>query len=137
MLSQIHKRGGRAFEKMLREKGVDAFTGAQGKILYVLWENGSMPISRICEMTSLANTTLTGMLDYMERLGLVTRAMNPDNRRQIIVSLSPLAEGLRDEYEDVSRQTLDIFYDGFSVDEITAFENMLNRILENYRKRGY
>ena len=136
-MAQIRHVSGRAFNKILKEKGIDAFNGAQGKILYVLWEKGSMPISQIKKFTSLANTTLTGMLDHLEKSGLVTRAINPANRRQVIVSLTPLAESLKNDCDDVSRITSEIFYAGFQEEEIIAFENMLRRILRNYTERGY
>jgi hypothetical protein len=38
LISQIHQLKGRVFEKMLKDIGLEAFNGAQGRILYVLWE---------------------------------------------------------------------------------------------------
>lgn len=70
LISQIKQLQGRVFEKMLKESGVDAFNGAQGRILYVLWEHERLTISEIGRLTSLANT-LTSMLDRMEEGGLL------------------------------------------------------------------
>ena len=102
----------------------------------MLWENGTLPIARIKELTSLAGTTLTGILDHMEKAGLVTRRTNPANRRQVLVSLAPLSEGLRNEYEEVSQATNELFYKGFTEDEVEAVEQMLRRILQNHTERG-
>ncbi len=66
LMTQIKQVGSRVFEQMLREYGVSAFNGAQGKILYVLWEYGELPITGIAKYTSLAKTTLTSMLERME-----------------------------------------------------------------------
>ena len=63
--SQIRHLSSRIFEKMLRDSGVDAFNGAQGRILYVLWENERLTITEIGKMTGLAKSTLTSMLDHM------------------------------------------------------------------------
>ena len=134
LISQIHKLSGRAGEKILKEKGIEAFTGAQGRILYVLWEMGSLPISEIGNLTSLANTTLTSMLDYMENSGLVRRTPNPADRRQVIISLTPKAEGLKEDYDEVSEKCSQVFYAGFTEDEIVGFENTLRRILANLQK---
>ena len=92
-------------------------------------KNGTLHIARIKELTSLAGTTLTGMLDYMEKAGPVTRRTDPTNRRQVLASLTPLSEGLRNEYEEVSQATNELFYKGFTEDEIEAFEQMFRRIL--------
>jgi len=135
LISQIKQLGGRAFEKILKQSGVDAFSGAQGRILYVLWENGSLTITEICRLTSLAKTTLTAMLDKMEKSGLVERIPDRNNRRQIFVGLTPKAGGLRDAYERVSEETNEIFYAGFTEDEISHFENTLRRIIQNFEKR--
>ena len=44
LVTKIKQLGDRIFEKVLAEKGVDAFNGAQGRILYVLWQQDGVPI---------------------------------------------------------------------------------------------
>lgn len=135
LISRIRHLSGRWFEKLLKDSGIDAFNGAQGRILYVLWENGTLSISEISRLTSLANTTLTSMLDRMEAQGLITRAVNPQNRRQIQVSLTEKALALRSDYDRVSDDVNDVFFEGFTEAEIRQFEDMLRRIIANYEKR--
>ena len=131
LVSQIKQLQARAFERMLRDSGVDAFNGAQGRILYVLWERGRLTISEIGRLTSLAKTTLTGMLDRMEDAGLVVRTPDPVNRRQIHIELTEQARGYREAYDRVSREMGERFYQGFSDEEIKSFEQQLRRILYN------
>ena len=132
LISQIRQISGRIFEKILKESGVEEFNGAQGRILYVLWEHNSLTISEIARLTSLANTTLTSMLGRMEKQSLIERRPDPDNRRQIIITAAEGAEKLRSEYERVSDLTNEIYYAGFSEEEILLFESMLRRILRNH-----
>ena len=40
LVTKIKQLGDRIFEKILSEKNIDAFNGAQGRILYVLWQIG-------------------------------------------------------------------------------------------------
>ena len=134
LISQIRQIGNRAFEKILRENGVDAFNGPQGRILYVLWEHENLSISDIAKLTSLANTTLTGMLDRMESQGLVVRVPDKENRKKISIILTPEAAKLRAAYDEVSERSNEIFYNGFSEDEIVIFEDTLRRILKNYKE---
>ena len=131
MLSRIRSLSGRSFERMLRANGMDAFNGPQGRILYVLWERGEMPISDIAHLTGLAKTTLTSMLSRMEEQGLIRRIPNEHNRRQIIVRLTDRAREYRDSYEHVSDQANELFYKGFTEPEIRAFERTLMRIIDN------
>ena len=70
LVTKIKQLGDRIFEKVLAEKGVDAFNGAQGRILYVLWQQDGVPIKTISETCGLAITSLTTMLERMERQAL-------------------------------------------------------------------
>lgn len=134
MLSQIHQLSGRAFEKMLKESEVDAFNGAQGRILYVLWEQDYLSITEVGRLTSLAKTTLTSMLDRMEESGLVERIPDKQNRRQIFIRITDKAKAYRERYDVVSEEMNQLFYHGFREEEIQEFEDMLRRIKENLEK---
>lgn len=131
LLSQIHQLSGRAFEKMLRESEIDAFNGAQGRILYVLWEHDYLSITEVGRLTSLAKTTLTGMLDRMEESGLVERVPDKKNRRQIFIRITEKAKAYREKYDAVSEEMNQLFYQGFQDKEIQEFEDMLRRIKAN------
>ncbi|WP_339225646.1 MarR family transcriptional regulator [Paenibacillus sp. FSL H7-0357] len=133
MISQIKQLQGRVFEKMLKESGVDAFNGAQGRILYVLWEHERLTISEIGQLTSLANTSLTSMLDRMEEGGLIVRIPDNHNRRQTFITITEQAKAYREAYDLVSEQMNTLFYQGFTESEVTAFEKMLSRIVDNLK----
>ncbi|MCL2199999.1 MAG: MarR family transcriptional regulator [Defluviitaleaceae bacterium] len=131
LMSQIGRVSGRIWERLLKECGVDAFNGAQGRILYVLWDHEKLTITEIAKLTSMANTTLTSMLDRMETEGLVKRTHDKVNRRQIFVSVTEKAKGYQEQYEKICNNMNDIFYKGFSETEVEKFENKLRRILKN------
>ena len=131
LMSQIRHLSGRIWEKLLRESGVDAFNGAQGRILYVLWEHGDLTITEIGKLTSLAKTTLTSMLDRMESGGLISRVPNKKNRRQIFIILTDKAREYREKYDWLSDQMNEAYYCGFSETEVTELEDKLRRIVEN------
>jgi DNA-binding MarR family transcriptional regulator len=71
------------------------------------------------------------MLDRMEQSSLLTRTYDKADRRQIRISLTEQARLLSGEYTKVSQAMNEIYYSGFTDDEIIAFENNLRRILEN------
>ncbi len=131
LISKIKQIQGRVFERMLDENGISEFNGAQGRILFVLWETDDIPISMLSERTGLAKTTLTSMLDRLERSGHILRLPDPDDRRAVRICLTERAENLREKYERVSAMMNEVFYRGFSDNEILAFEEWLRKILEN------
>lgn len=136
LVSQIKHLQGRVGEKILAQAGIEEFNGAQGKILYILWQTDFVPIIELSKKTGLAKTTLTSMLDRMEQSGLIVRVFDKTDRRQIRISLTDKANSLYEAYENVSIKMAEIFYKGFSDDEIIEFENMLKRILKNLNERG-
>jgi len=134
LISQIGRISGRIWERLLKECGVDAFNGAQGRILYVLWEHEKLTITDIARLTSMANTTLTSMLDRMEAEGLVQRIPDKINRRQIFVSVTEKAKRYSEQYKKISDDMNGIFYKGFTKTEIVNFENQLRRVLKNLKE---
>lgn len=131
LVSKIKQIQGRVFERMLDENGISEFNGAQGRILFVLWETDNIPISVLSERTGLAKTTLTSMLDRLERSGHIRRVPDPADRRTVRICLTENAYALREKYERVSAMMNEVFYRGFSDNEILAFEEGLGKILEN------
>lgn len=131
LISRIKQVGTRLFDRMLAEADIDAFNGAQGRILYVLWQEDGVTISTLSSKTSLANTTLTSMLDRMEAGGLIHRAPSPTDRRASLIRLTDKARSLQDDYDRISQQMNEQYYKGFSDDEIRTLESLLQRVLSN------
>lgn len=131
LISRIKQTGSRLFDRMLAEADIDAFNGAQGRILYVLWQEDGITISQLSAKTSLANTTLTSMLDRMEAAGLVSRTPAPNDRRALLIRLTEKARGLQSEYDRLSNEMNGLYYKGFTPKEIQTLEGYLERILSN------
>lgn len=136
MISQIKQINSRIFNRILAEKNIDAFNGAQGHILYTLWQKDHISLRELADKTSLAATTLTSMADRMEACGLIVRIPDPNDRRKTLLSLTDQAKNLQADYNAVSDQMTDIFYAGFSNEEIRQCECMLERILENLKQHA-
>ena len=132
-IHQIKHVGGRVFERLLLESGVDAFNGPQGKILDALWQEDGLPARTLAERTGLAGSTLTSMLDRMEAAGLVARQRSTEDRRVVRVFLTGQARDLQADYEAVSARMTDIYFQGFTPREICAFEDALRRVLDNVK----
>lgn len=131
LISQIKQIQGRIFNKLLNAAGINEFNGAQGRILYVLWLDDDLPIVELARRTGLAKTTLTNMLDRMERNGHITRCYDPNDRRQIRIRLTDEARGMESKYQEVSREMSLIFYKGFTDEEIDILDTGLERVLKN------
>ena len=131
LVTKVKQLSDRVFEKILNEKKIDAFNGAQGRILYVLWQKDGISIKTLSERCGLAITSLTSMLERMEKQGLLRRESDEKDKRKTLLFLTDRAYALREDYEAVSAQMGAVFYEGFSEEEIRLFESFLRRVLDN------
>lgn len=131
LISQIKQVQGRVFDFLLQSAGIEEFNGAQGRILYVLWQEDNLPIIEVSKRTGLAKNTLTSMLDRMEERGFLRRVPDSRDRRVQRIVLTQKSKDLNDKYNAVSDEMSRIFYEGFSEEEIDFFEGSLDKILRN------
>ncbi len=134
LIGQISKLTGRKINELLKAYGVEEFNGAQGTILYSLWNRDGLTIKEISKITGLAKTTLASMLQRMEENGLIEYTENPQDRRSKIIRLTEKSKGLETVYHAVSDEMIGCYYDGFRDEEIREFENTLERVLKNIEK---
>ena len=130
-VSKIKQLGDRIFEKILAKRGIEAFNGAQGRILYVLLQEDGVPIKTVSEKCGLAIASLTTMLERMEKGGLILRRQDSADKRKTLLFLTDKARNLEQDYIAVSEEMGDIYYQGFTADEVKAAEEYLNRIRLN------
>lgn len=76
--------------RLLRPLGVSS---AGGLVLGLLRDHGPMPPSVLGDRLIVTRATVTGLVDSLERRGFVRRTANPDDRRSLIVAITP--EGLK------------------------------------------
>ena len=134
---QIRLLNGRLFQKLLsREPGV-LYHSEQGKILSELWsrENGQATATDIAIATGLANNTLTSMVKKLVQQGLVTIQPRKDDKRKKYIVLTELGWSQKEIGDRVSAELGDIFYKGFSDQEIQQFEAFQERIVANLRTK--
>ncbi|HEY0283033.1 MAG TPA: MarR family transcriptional regulator [Rhizomicrobium sp.] len=130
LIAKVHQAGGRIFARILRERGME-INPAQGRILFVLWQEGPISIYELAKQVSLGKSTLTSALDRLEASGEVKRVRSSEDRRKIVIELTPQNKETQKLYEEVSRKMTKLFYRGFADSEIARFERDLERILGN------
>ena len=84
------------FSQQFREHfGKLNLTFPQALTMNVLGNEGPMPISKLAEKTGSANSTISGVVDRLERLGLARRIRSNADHRIITVEATEKYETLR------------------------------------------
>ncbi len=99
--------------------------------MFVLWNKNNLPIHELSKETQLSKSTLTSMLDRLEEAGYIKRSPSKKDRRKIIINLIKVDKEFEQNYINVSNEMLNLFYNGFSEEEIDRFESFLKRLLNN------
>ncbi len=130
LMAKIRQVAGRIFERMLNKYGIE-INSAQGRIMFALWQQDNISINELAKKTQLKKSTLTSMLDRLERMGYVRRQRSQKDRRKILIHRTAKDKNLESEYVRLSQEHTKLFFRGFSEDEIDRFESDLKRILNN------
>jgi DNA-binding MarR family transcriptional regulator len=85
---------GRAYKPMLDALGV---TYPQYLVLHALWETDGRTVGAIAERLSLESSTVTPLVKRLEAAGLVVRARNPKDERQVQVRLTDEGRAIREQ----------------------------------------
>lgn len=126
-ISQIKQLQDRIFTKLLQDNELE-ISGGQGRILFILWKEDHLTIGDISKKASLAKNTVSIVVDGMVKKGIVERQINSNNRRQTVISLTDYAKSMQQQYEHISQQMNELFYQGFTEEEQEQFELYLKRI---------
>ena len=134
---QIRLLNGRIFQKILSKEPEAQYRSEQGKILTVLWqkEDGRATATDIALASGLANNTLTSMIKKLVDQGLVTIEQSDQDKRKKCVVLTELGWAQKEIGDRVSKELGEIFYQGFSDQEIREFEAYQERIITNLKAK--
>jgi DNA-binding MarR family transcriptional regulator len=85
LIDELEKRLRQFQEHLLKEAHL---TPPQYYILSLLAEKDARPFKELADVLACTRATVTGIVDTMEKKGLVVRAPNPDDRRSLLVKMT-------------------------------------------------
>ncbi|WYD47872.1 MarR family transcriptional regulator [Fusobacterium nucleatum] len=135
LITKIKQLHSRALAQCISEKGIEAFSGEQGKILFVLWQKDKITQKELASETGLAKNTITVMLEKMEKNNLINRITDENDKRKSLVILTDYAKSLKRPFDEISEEMLKRVYKGFSEEEIDKYEEYLHRIIKNLEEK--
>ncbi|NKX55425.1 MarR family winged helix-turn-helix transcriptional regulator [Arthrobacter mobilis] len=99
-----------------------------------LHEGGPTAPRDLAAMMGITSGSITAMLDRVERAGFLVRNNNPEDRRSILVSITPAGqnaiEWLYGEFDGALRQAL-VALPGLAPDELEAAMEVIGAELDN------
>ena len=110
-------------------------TTSQYFVFNALWMGDGISIGELGERVYLDSSTLTGIIDRMERSGYVERQPNPEDRRSVLIFLTDRARELGPQILKFADELDATLRKPFSRGEIVAFEQVLRALAEESNRK--
>ncbi len=127
----------REVENSDARKELDNVTGTHGYVIcYLMGRDGEDVFQRDIEKRfSIRRSTVTEILNLMQKNGLINRSAVESDARLKKITLTDKARNLFKVVEKDRSEFEASVFEGFSSDEIAALSGYLERITENLKKR--
>lgn len=113
------------FSENLSHYGI---TPGQYGVLACLWKDQTLTPKEIATILRVENSTISGVLDRMQKRGLIDRVLNPNNRRSISVKATDEGWALKEPIQKMIEELNEQVLRNFSPAEREELLTLLNRI---------
>lgn len=116
------------YTKKILEQEKFSITPGQMAVLYTLYKGDGISITELSKKCYLDNSTLTGIIDRLERADLVLRAEQTDDRRLYFIYLTETAKAMEVRINDVMNRICADMLHECTEQEIAIFRKVLRSI---------
>ena len=120
----------RRLQKNFKQAGIE-ITIEQWSVLYHLWKEDGQSQQQLCDATFRDKPSITRLVDNLEKLGLVNRTANKNDRRINKICLTSEAEKLQVQTMEVANQTLNEALQGVTNGQVEIAKEVLQKVYEN------
>ncbi|WP_348982401.1 MarR family transcriptional regulator [Desulfosporosinus sp. HMP52] len=124
-LSRVMRKVHRYYEGNLSQYGI---TPSQFYVLSAVWEKDGLKFKELAKSLEMDGSTLTSILDRLERLELVERRNDPEDRRSLLVFLTEQAKQQISEMAHLAEKLDQEIKERFTEEEFATFERVLEKL---------
>lgn len=134
-ISRTRKNSQRVIQMLLAEEGVEGIDPSHGTILSVLLENdGRLQMKEIAKMTRRDKSTITSLVNRLEREGYVQKVKSEEDRRVTYLELTDRGMALKEPFFRISSRLIDIAYGEFEPEERVELLRLLKKMNKSFYK---
>ncbi len=134
-LHRLFKSVGMAFRQRLtrqmQSEGFGDLLPSATVLLLHIGEDDGQTLSELAQKCGLENSTLTPLVDALERKNLLHRVRNPQDRRVIHLHLTVHGQELEPRIRVLWRSVQDAALTGITDEELAALHRIMGRIADN------
>ncbi|MEI7639186.1 MAG: MarR family transcriptional regulator [Syntrophus sp. (in: bacteria)] len=111
-------------------------TFVQAGILFLLKQSNGRTMSDLSQLIGVDNSTLTGLVDRLEKVGFVARQASPTDRRSLLIQVTPEGIAAGDKAKMIIKRVNEEIKTGFSPEELEIFKGILRSFFEKFNKNS-
>ena len=100
-------------------------------VLWMLNRSGALSLSDLASALDVSPRNITGLVDHLERDGLVVRSPDPEDRRAIRASLSLLGKAKLATIQNEMANVRETIVAGFSDEELRELRHLCLKLVRN------
>lgn len=124
-LSRVMRKVHRYYEGKLSHYGI---TQSQFYVLSAVWEKDGVKFKDLAKSLEMDGSTLSSILDRMERQDLVERRDDPEDRRSLLIFLKKKAKQNIAEITSLAETLNQEIKERFTDEEFATFERVLDKL---------
>jgi len=133
-LGQLLREADMTFNRALRaELARYDVTFSQFQHLWQLWKDDGLPQFELSGRIGIENASSTAVIDQLEKRGLIARRRDHQDRRRIIVSLTPAGRALQGPLDECALAVNRRARRNLSPEEIVALVTTAQKLIDNLR----
>lgn len=131
-IARIREKANALVEKELKDRGIQGMVPAHGSVLFfLLQQRKPVPIRAVVESVRRAKSTVTVMINTLEKYGYVCKFPSETDSRVTYVELTSKGRRLQKDFEEISRALLTRLYGDMSARDRGHLVRQLERIEDN------
>jgi len=123
-----------SLNKNFRENNVD-LTREQWSILALLWEEDGKSQQFLADKSYRDRPSVTRLIDNLERMKLVERQADPNDRRSKLIFLTPKGKNMEEKVKKVVEKTVDQAIQNIDISEIEFMKTIFDKIYNNLENK--
>ncbi len=117
--------------RLLKENGLNDISVAYFAALQALWNEDGLSISDLGQRVHLEKSTMTSLIDRMEKADLLKRVNHPTDRRAYQIYLTPRGKSIQAKIDQVANQAYQSLTRGIREKELKVSIEVCRQILQN------
>lgn len=127
LLAKAYQRACALFKEEFEENGHD-LTPRQFGLLGFLWQQDGLTQAELSAKSNIDRTTMGGVIDRLEKEGLVKRCSHPEDRRAYRICLTPKGKALEPVLTPLAIRAQESFIAKLDRKEIETLKELLEKI---------